>query len=83
MYEAVELAGFAPFHHVLENTDHRGLFLDINLSEILDHNVITIKPIAQRRLQATIPSRVKKYWNHVQKCWRSQNIEERVNAIID
>ena len=34
VFEAVDSAGYAPFHTVLENTDHRGIFVDINLVDI-------------------------------------------------
>lgn len=54
--EAVDSAGPVPFYHVIENTDHHGIFVDINLSDILDSKIVTMKPVAQRRLQAGIPS---------------------------
>jgi len=83
VFEAVDSAGYSPFHNVLENTDHRGIFVDINLVDILDNVIVTLKPPSQRRLQATVPARVKKYLEHVEKCWKSQNIEQRTKQIIE
>lgn len=83
VFEAVTAAGFAPFQHVLENTDHRGLFMDVNLVEILDCKIVILKPASRRRLQATVPACVKKYLEHVQKCWKSQNVEARTKQIIE
>ena len=59
-----------------------GLFMDMDLVHILDCNIVTLKPASRRRLQSTVPACVKKYLENVQKCWKSQNIENRAKSIL-
>ena len=83
LLQAVEQAGYAPFDKIIENTDHRGIFFDIDLGIILDHDVVNIQPAQFRRLKATIPKRVQKYNDLVSKGWTDQNIESRLDSLIN
>ena len=56
--------------------------MDMDLVHILDCNIVTLKPASRRRLQSTVPACVKKYLENVQKCWKSQNIENRAKSIL-
>ena len=79
---AVQYAGMAPFDFI-GSTDHRGLYCDLFLDEILDTNIIPLQAFPHRRLKSSIPKRVKKYLEVVKSQWDHQNIDKRLNSVID
>ena len=69
-------AGFGPFRYV-SNSDHRPLFLDLNLQQFLEEETIDIKPRSARKLKSTTPKRVSKYNEIVQKSWKFHKMREK------
>ena len=60
MLPSIVHAGYAPFDFI-GNSDHRGIYVDINLCELLDFNSVPLQCLSNRRLQTSIPKRVDKY----------------------
>ena len=58
--------GLAPFDY-LYPSDHRGLFMDIDILDLLDAREVNTQPPAYRRLKHTIPKRVTAYCSEVKK----------------
>ena len=79
---AVQYAGMAPFDFI-GSTDHRGLYCDLFLDEILDTNIIPLQAFPHRRIKSSILKRVKKYLEVVKSQWDHQNIDKRFNSVID
>ena len=50
-------AGYAPFGFI-KDSDHRGLYMDIKMKNLLDEDVFQLKHHSQKRLKCSIPSRV-------------------------
>ena len=61
----------APFGSIYES-DHRGLFLDINEEVLFDKDEIKIVYRDFRRLNSTIPKRVKRYKKYLANSWETQ-----------
>ena len=80
VYPFVIRAGMAPFDFCL-HSDHRALLFDININEFLDPDINIVTPFNRRRLKATVPSRMKKYLQHLGKKWKEHKIEERIQRI--
>ena len=78
---SISNAGFAPFDFV-GSSDHRGLYCDIFLDEILDTSIVPLQALPNRRLKSTIPKRVNKYLELVEKQWKEQNINNRYQKIV-
>ena len=66
MLPSIEHTGFAPFNFI-GNSDHRGMYIDVNLSQLLHFNIIPLQPIQNRRLQSKIPKRTKEYLKILKK----------------
>ena len=78
---AIDNAGIAPFDFI-GSTDHRGMYCDIFLDEILDTSIIPLQALPHRRLKSTIPKQVHKYLEIVEKQWKEQNVDERYEKIL-
>ena len=74
--------GFAPFEFLF-TSDHRGLYVDLDLEQILQTNSIQVTQIPYRRLQVSIPKRVLKYVEHVHDQWEKHKIRLKVNQICE
>ena len=79
---SVYRAGMAPFDFI-GSTDHRGLYCDLFLDEILDSSIIPLQSLPHRRLKSSIPKRVNKYLKLVKSQWEIQNIDARFDIIIN
>ena len=66
--------GLAPFYKIF-NSDHRGIYMDIDLRSILDDPPYEFKNIHFRRLQSSIPRRTQAYSKAVQAQWKLHNIK--------
>ena len=64
-------------------SDHRGMFLDVDIVEILDAREIDVQLPAYRRLKCTIPKRVKSYCAEVISKWQLHKIHEKVAKLED
>ena len=78
---SVHKCGYSPFDFI-GNSDHRGLYIDLHLTELLDANIYNIQPFKHRRLKSTIPKRVAQYLELVDKKWADQNIDTRYDRAV-
>ena len=76
----IKRAGIAPFGFGYES-DHRGLFLDIDDDILFDKDEIKIMYHDFRRLKTGIPKRVKKYKKHIQSTWKAHKIDEKYDKV--
>ena len=79
--ESVSQAGYAPFEY-LDRSDHRPLFLDIDIKCIIENELSEVKRPNQRRLKMNATKRVLKYIENIESQWEYHNISDRVNALI-
>ena len=73
--------GIAPFYTIFES-DHRGMYIDLNLKHILDSPPIEFQQLHFRRLQSSIPRRTKAYASIVQRRWKQQKVHEKIHHIV-
>ena len=76
----VNAVGLAPFSYIIPS-DHRGIFIDINIHELLDDYNPLFVPPPYRRLKSSIPQRVKKYCEEMSHRWFLYNITEKINKL--
>ena len=76
----IKRAGIAPFGFGYES-DHRGLFVDIDDEVLFDKEEIKIMYHDYRRLKTGIPKRIKKYQKHIQKTWDMHKIDEKYDRL--
>ena len=74
--------GLAPFDF-LYPSDHRGIFLDLDILDILDARTVDVKPPPYRRLKSSIPKRVKTYCEEVEAKWNNHKIKEKIDKLED
>ena len=72
--------GLAPFDF-LYTSDHRGLFIDIDILDILDARDVHVQLPAYRRLKCTIPKRVQSYCENVRAKWANHKIKEKIDEL--
>ena len=73
---SVTSCGFAPFN-LISYSDHRAVFVDINLQQLLeDEEIRVIKPTL-RTLKSTNPRRVMDYNKLVKNRWEDMRIDEK------
>ena len=80
LLDNIERAGMAPFGSVYES-DHRGLYLDINADILFDKNETKIVFHDFRRLNTSIPKRVKKYRKQLIKTWNAHKITQKFDKL--
>ena len=73
-------AGYAPLHF-LNKSDHRAIILDINLYDVLDKDLVSIKNHTERKLSISMPHRMKSYVSYVSQQWKYHNIQNRAQAL--
>jgi len=76
----VDKVGMAPFRNII-NSDHRGIFMDVDLKHILDAPNMEFTNIQFRRLQSSKPKRKETYCNKVNFYWKYHRIHERLGSI--
>jgi len=74
--------GLAPFDF-LYPSDHRGIFLDLDILDILDARMVDVKPPPYRRLKSSIPKRVQTYCEEVEAKWNNHKIKEKIDKLED
>ena len=79
--DKVRSMGFAPFGLGMKS-DHRGLFLDINLKQMLKSEKLEISRRDGRRLYSTMPKRALAYSNRVEFCWKYHKMSEKIDRIV-
>ena len=78
--EAVSQIGMAPFNYVTK-TDHRGLFIDLNLSTLLDENKLELKTAKFRKLKMSNPKKVQKYVKNLEEQWSHHNMNKKFKKL--
>ena len=78
----IRAIGFAPFTFELPS-DHRGLYVDLDVRSVLDEHDASLLPLPYRRLKSTVPSRVDKYSTSVGDGWFLYNIYDKINQLED
>ena len=78
---AIRKVGYDPFDYRGISSDHRGLYIDIDLGDILGDRLKPIEPISHRDFTANNPSAVLKYVNkkHDELC--NHNIHARLTQL--
>ena len=74
--------GIAPFNYLF-HSDHRGIFVDLNLKSFLDLSSPNVSPPAYRRLKFTIPKRVEAYSTKALELWKHQKMTLRIQQVED
>jgi len=72
--------GVAPFYEMF-TSDHRGIFLDIALRDVLDEPTIEFQQLQFRRLQSSIPKRTEAYIKHLDQQWNNCNMHEKIESM--
>ena len=78
----VTQAGIAPFDYTFRS-DHRAIFFDINLGDLLDPAFNVITPYHCRRLKTTMPRRMIKYLEILSDHWDFHNIDDRYLRVAE
>jgi len=73
-------AGLAPFYDLI-TSDHRGIFLDLDLKNILDAPNIEFTQLRYRRLQSTIPKRAKAYMKELENQWSHRSLHKKIEQL--
>ena len=76
----VEACGYAPFN-AISFSDHRGVFVDINLQNLLPEHEIKLPQVQCRTLKSTNPRRVKDYNKLLKQRWDHGNIDAKWKII--
>ena len=75
-------AGIAPFGYLYES-DHRGMFIDIDDTMLFHPEDSKLVYHHFWCLKTTIPTRIKKYMRHVNKCRGDQNIHDAYKTLFE
>jgi len=76
----VQKGGLAPFQFIMDS-DHRGIYVDIDMKQILDSPPIEFTQMNFRRLQASIPKRTKAYCDNVKAQWSLRGLHEKIQKL--
>jgi len=76
----VNYGGMAPFQFIMDS-DHRGVYVDMNMKQILDNPPIEFKQIHFRRLQTSIPKRTKAYYENVKAQRELRGLHSRIEKL--
>ena len=71
-----------PFGYLYES-DHRGMFIDIDDSMLFNPEDSKLIYHDFRRLKSTIPKRIKKYIRSVKQCWSDQDIDKEYKTLLE
>ena len=70
-------AGIATFGFLLDS-DHRGMFLDIDDSMLFEPEDVRLVFHDHRRLKSNIPKRIKKYMRIIESDWKVHKVNENI-----
>ena len=73
-------SGFSPFDFIF-SSDHRGIYFDIDMRNLLDHENHNLILTPYRRLKSRIPVRVNKYSEIVVDLWTKNKISDKIDDI--
>ena len=80
--ENVKSLGLAPFYYLIPS-DHRAIYVDLDVNALLDDFNPNFVPPPYRRLKSSIPKRVDKYCEQMKDRWFLYNIKEKVDQLED
>ena len=78
--EAITSVGIAPFHFFLPS-DHRAIYIDLNILDILDIDTNHFPPFLFRRLKSTSQSAVQSYIKAISKGYKHYRIRARLRRV--
>ena len=78
--EAITSVGIAPFNFFLPS-DHRAIYIDLNLKDILDIDTNHFPPFLFRRLKSTSQSAVQSYIKSIAKGYKQLHIRSRLRRL--
>ena len=81
VFKAVRKAGYAPFD-VISLSDHRGIFFDLDMSNLFDEVLHSTIPANFRRLQSSNVKSVLVYNKLLKQEWEKHNIDSRLERIL-
>jgi hypothetical protein len=81
--EHVKRAGIAPFGEGKATSDHRLLFIDINIVKILKGDATILHDMHRRRLVSLNSDNVAKYFKHLWKYMRDHNVAQRMDQVSE
>lgn len=76
----VHKAGYAPFNY-FTHSDHRAIVLDIDFTQVLDRDLVSIKNSVERKLRTSIPTRMEAYTKYIQNQWEYHRIHQRIQEL--
>ena len=77
---AIRNLGIAPFYYKVPS-DHRAMYFDVNIHQILDAHNSNMTAPPYRRLKSTIPKRTKEYTTKLAELWFLYNIKMKIDTI--
>jgi hypothetical protein len=80
VYESITACGIAPFDY-FQKSDHRGQYIDIDLTSILDTENIKIHPASFRRLKMNSISSIQKYEDQIGEELNRHNLQEKLKKL--
>ena len=80
--EHVKRVGYAPVG-LIHLSDHRPLFCDLSLMQLLDEEDYEVRPFHLRKLRMGNPNRVEKYLKNIEAQWNEHNIDMKYKSILD
>ena len=78
----IKYAGFAPFSH-LYDSDHRGIFIDIDENILFQEHESKIVYHEYRKLKSCTPKRVNKYMKIMKQEWKLHKINEKFERLLE
>ena len=78
--EAVTSVGIAPFKFFLDS-DHRAIYIDINIKDVLDLDTNHFPPFLFRRLKATSQSATQAYTKSIARGYKQLRIRSRLRRL--
>ena len=78
----VRRVGVAPFSKLF-TSDHRGMYMDIQLRHILDTPDIEFRQAHSTKLQVSIPRRTTEYIKRVSEKWEHHKLEDKIDKLME
>ena len=82
LLDHITYAGIAPFGYMYES-DHRGLFIDIDDTMLFEPEDVRLVYHNFRRLKSNVPKRAKRYMRIVDSDWKIHKITEKYFQLVE
>lgn len=80
---SITTAGHYDFHHLIQNTDHCGIYMSLKTAELFDHTELDPTRIEHRCLQLNKREVVNKYLKLLTTNFEENNFWDRMIAIVE